>query len=181
MRLTPRDGNAMTDRALAGIVLLVFAQGFYGCGGSVSSIAPLAPTPVPLQAAPPAAPSGWVYGGGYVLTGVTLFGEVFEATPTGRAPIAGAEIYCDACGEFGHTFVKTDANGFYQFSGDLGSGGGVWLSGATTPLNVGKEGYRDPDGLPTPTARLPSGQGWREVRINGDTRFDIELVRFAQQ
>ena len=170
----------MTDRVLAGVVLLVFAQGLAGCGGSVSSMTPLAPTPVPTQAVPPApSPSGWVYGPGYVRTGVTLFGEVFEATPMGRAPIAGAEIYCDACGEFGHTFLKTDANGFYQFSGDFSSGGGVWLNGAATPLNVGKEGYRDPDGLPALVSRFLSGQGWREVRINGDTRFDIELVRFA--
>lgn len=171
----------MTGRNLARVVLLVIAQGLAGCGGSVSSITPLAPTPVPVQAVPPASPTGWSYGNGYVRTGVTLFGEVFEATPTGRAPIAGAEIYCDACGEFGHTFLKTDANGYYQFSGDFSAGGGVWLNGATTPLNVGKEGYRDPDALPTPTSHLPGGQGWREVRINGDTRFDIELVRFASR
>lgn len=137
---------------------------------------PLSPSAVPQQAAP-APTNGFVYGGGYILKGVTLFGEVFESTPTGRVPIAGVTVYCDACGAFGHTAVQTDSHGVYRFSGDLSAGGGVWVSGATTPLNVGKEGYRDPDGLPSLTWRV-SGQGWREVRIDGDTQLDIELVRF---
>ena len=168
----------MTTRTRVGVVLLALAQGLSGCGGSGSSPTPLAPSPVSQQGVPPQATPlpGFFYGGGYTLKGVTLFGVVSEATPTGQAPIADVSVYCDACGAFGHTWTKTDANGYYSFSGDLDSGGGVWLSGTPTPLKVEKEGYQDPPGLPS-SARLPSGPGWREVLINGDTRLDIQLVR----
>jgi hypothetical protein len=30
---------------------------------------------------------------------------------------------------------------------------------------------------PTAPAAVTPGSGWRDVKINGDTRFDIELVR----
>jgi hypothetical protein len=42
---------------------------------------------------------------------------------------------------------------------------------------VAKDGYQEPAGLPKPTPSNPSGPGWREVVIHGDTRYDIELVR----
>jgi hypothetical protein len=48
------------------------------------------------------------------LSGVTLYGVVFELTPTGQMPLADTQVYCDACGEFGHTSAFTDANGFYS-------------------------------------------------------------------
>ena len=74
-------------------------------------------------------------------------------------------------------FVLTDENGFYHFSGDLASGGGVWMTpGIPTPIAVGgsfNKDYEDPPGLPP--SRM--GSGWREVLIDGDTSFDIELVR----
>jgi hypothetical protein len=50
------------------------------------------------------------------------------------------------------------------------NGGGVWLSGQPTPLLVAKDGYGDP-------AACPPGFSCRAILINGDTRFDIELVR----
>jgi hypothetical protein len=105
---------------------------------------------------------------------VSLSGVVYELTPTGRRPIAGAFVYCELCGTETHTFATADENGFYHFSGDLETGGGVWLvPGVRTPIAVGlyNSDFTDPPGQPRP--------GWREVLITGDTRFDIELVRRA--
>lgn len=93
-----------------------------------------------------------------------LSGVVFEMTPTGRVPVAGVSLYCDACGgPLGHTFVETDANGAYSFS---------WTGNGATPLLVRKEGYRL-----APTEAGDSRDGWIIVQVDGNTRFDIELVR----
>lgn len=94
----------------------------------------------------------------------TLSGIVYEVTPTGHIPIEGVDVYCDSCGEFGHTSVFTDAKGAYSFPE---------VFNGSNPLIVRKEGYRDPPGTPLG----PVSQGWRQVTVNGDTRFDIELVR----
>jgi hypothetical protein len=152
-------------------VALVLALGLSGCGGSNVPTTPLAPSPQPPQANVSGPP-------GYTLTGVSLSGVVYESTATGRAPIARAVVYCEPCGEQTHTFAYADDNGFYHFSGDLGIGGGVWVRpGEPTPLAVGYYNldYQDPPGLPPSR----NGSGWREVLIDGDTRFDIELVRRA--
>jgi len=93
----------------------------------------------------------------------TLSGVVYEVTPAGQVPIADVSVYCDSCGEFGHTFARTDANGFYSFSG---------VFNGSNPLIVAKAGYRDPPGLPSGPVL-----GWRVVTVGGDTRFDIQLVR----
>jgi hypothetical protein len=109
---------------------------------------------------------------------VSLSGVVYELTPTGRRPIAGAIVYCEPCGKETHTFATADDNGLYHFSGDLATGGGVWVApGVPTPIAVGyyNKDYEDPPGLPA----MRQGPGWREVLIDGDTRFDIELVRRA--
>jgi Carboxypeptidase regulatory-like domain len=93
----------------------------------------------------------------------TLSGVVYEETPMGRAPVEGVEIYCDACGsEVGHTWVYSDRNGFYSLS---------WSYNGTYPLLVRKEGYAvvDPSGVQSPNGT--------NVTVNGDTRFDIRLVR----
>jgi hypothetical protein len=89
----------------------------------------------------------------------TLFGTVFEVTSTGRIPIEGAGLYCDGCGSpVGHTSTYTDADGFYSFA---------WSPNGPVPLLVGKDGY-DVVGKPKqPIVAI----------VNGDTRFDIELVR----
>jgi hypothetical protein len=93
----------------------------------------------------------------------TLSGVVFEASATGRAPIEGVEVYCDSCGSpDGHTFVYTDANGFYRLE---------WAANGVHPLFVTKESYRHPNGAPL------DDHGRIRATVNGDTRFDVELVR----
>jgi hypothetical protein len=152
------------------IVLLMIASGLSGCGASGSSATPSAPSPAPLPA-PPAPPSSGSWLAGYTLTGVSLSGVVYESTPAGWAPIAGALVYCELCGELTHTWATADASGVYSFSGDLAHGGGVWLSsGIRTPVSVQANGYQDPPGL-------AGSYGQRYVLINGDTRFDMEMVR----
>jgi hypothetical protein len=164
----------MTETSRFGVVLLMFGCGFAaGCSGPSQ----------PSQAAGPpasvtAAAQTFTYPTHPTRLAVTLSGLVFEMTPTGQQPIAGVEVYCDSCGESGHTAVMSDANGFYRFNGDITSGGGVWVeTGITTPLIVAKDGYKDPAGLPPRTWPASGTTGWREVVINGDTRFDIQLAR----
>jgi hypothetical protein len=85
----------------------------------------------------------------------TLSGVVFEVTPAGRVPIAEVSVYCDSCGSpSGHTFVTTDARGFYSFD---------WTANGSVSLIVEKSGFR-----------LPGGS---IATVNGNTQFDIELVR----
>jgi len=149
-----------------------------GCD-SRRAIIPTAPTPPVVATTPAPAPASFFYGPGYSLQGVSLSGVVQEITSTGtRLPIEGANVYCDACGAFGHMWTTTDGNGFYHFSGDLAAGGGIWLTGdGLTPLLLGKGGYQDPPGLPPLISRRQDPSGWREVRVNGDTRFDMLLIR----
>jgi hypothetical protein len=90
---------------------------------------------------------------------------VFEVTTTGKTPIKGVAVYCELCGEATHSWAFTDTSGIYSFTG-------VWTTaGFPTPVWFGKEGYSDP------LADKASGQ--RQVMVNddGDTRFDVELVR----
>ena len=95
----------------------------------------------------------------------TLSGVVFEATPEGNVPIEGVEVYCDSCGSpVGHTFANTDADGFYSFA---------WAANGVHPLFVTKDGYT----LFDPTGRLQDRLGRISATVNGDTRFNIQLVR----
>jgi hypothetical protein len=165
----------MRQRTLLPWVVLALALGVGGCSGPDSSPTPLAPSPLPPQLVVPVPPAASFPPG--TLTGVSLSGVVYELTLTGRKPISGAIVYCELCGKETHTFATADDNGFYHFSGDLGAGGGVWLTpGVPTPIIVGfyNPDFEDPPGLP---AR--QGPGWRNVLINGDSRLDIELVRRA--
>ena len=86
---------------------------------------------------------------------------------------------CDSpgfCEEFAFpAFESMQTTDGDHFSGDLARGGGVWVApGVPTPVAVGyyNNNYEDPPGLPG----MRQGPGWREVLIDGDTTFDIELV-----
>ena len=155
------------------IVAITLAFSMCACnGGTPFPTSPTA-TPPPNGPLPPTPGSGSAT---LALRGVSLSGVVYEMTPTGRVPIAGATVYCEPCGEDTHTFASADEKGFYHFSGDLSRGGGVWVAdGVPTPIAVGpyNKGFEDPPGMPP----LRQGPGWREVLIDGDTIFDIELVR----
>jgi hypothetical protein len=127
-----------------------------GCGSSTpTALSPavtvsVAPNPVPSPGPLPT----------YTLTGI-----VFEVTATGRVPVDGVEVYCDSCGSpTGHTFASTDAQGSYSFG---------WAHNGVHPLLVRKAGYDVKD----PAGTFPDGTGVRNAIVNGDTRFDIELLR----
>jgi hypothetical protein len=153
-------------------LLLALLLALSGCGGH-SLPMPVGPSPVPPQAV---VPRPGAFPGG-TLRNVSVSGVVYELTATGRVPIPKAYVYCEVCSAETHMFNIADENGFYQFSGDVASGGGVWVTqGIPTEIYVGTSynpNFRDPPGV-TPSRR---GAGWREVMIDGDTRFDIELVR----
>ena len=95
----------------------------------------------------------------------TLSGVVFEMTAAGNwAPVEGVQMYCDACGS-GHVATYTDSSGAYSFTA---------VKTAVYPLWVAKGGYN----LAKPTGS--AGAGWMgsiNVHVNGDTRFDIEVIR----
>lgn len=93
----------------------------------------------------------------------TLSGTVFEETSTGRVPVPDVEIYCDSCGSpVGHTFVHTDADGFYSLG---------WTYNGANPLLVTKANYEIAD------PRLKDGFGRVTPMVQGDTRFDVQLAR----
>jgi hypothetical protein len=154
----------MTNRIQTGLVLSVLVLGVAGCN-SDSRLPSVAPSPMPPLPVPPSAST-------YTLSNVTLSGMVFEETLNGRAPIEHASVYCEPCGVETHTWAYTDSNGFYTFTG-------VWTDPSHFPTRIliTKEGYADPVGLPKTTPPNPAGPGWREVVVNGDTRFDAQLVR----
>jgi hypothetical protein len=133
--------------------LLVLATVVAICGCNSSS--PTSPTTVVI---PPAAPVD-------TTTNYTLSGEVFEMTAAGRVPVEGVSLYCDSCGsEFGHTFTDTDANGAYSFG---------WSRNGAHPLLVRKDGYS----VRGATGTFPDGTERIIATVNGDTRFDVEVVR----
>ena len=163
----------LTIRMRSGMACLLMVPGLAGC--SESTALPSVPTPSVLPAAVASPPA--LAPGGSVLAAATLSGMVYEVaadSPRQIAGIEGVSVYCEQCGESTHNFAYTDSTGAYVFPP------GVWTEGRPDfPIRVlvSKDGYRDPAGLPRPTPPNPSGPGWREVVIHGDTRFDVELVR----
>ena len=96
----------------------------------------------------------------YILSGV-----VYEVTGARQVPVEGVEIYCDSCGSpVGHTFVHTDADGFYSLA---------WASNGLHPLFVTKAGYE----IHNPAGTLLDSLGRIRATVSGDTRFDIQLTR----
>jgi hypothetical protein len=137
--------------AALGLTVLMAA-----CDDSGRGRALVAPTPVPTPTPPPAA-----------AVGGTLSGFVFEQADNGRVPVARVWVYCDACGPLGHTGMYTDDNGGYTLEGAPAGG---------TLLLLAKAGYK----LPRPDFILPTNSGYMggmNAAVNGDSRFDIEIVR----
>jgi hypothetical protein len=163
---TDKEDTAVTKDVQNGIVLLALALGLAGCGGGADS----ASAPSPVQPSVPVPQPG----DSAVLVGATVAGVVYEVTATGQAPVADVSIYCDVCGADGHTWKTTDANGYYSFSGDLATGGGVWL-GAKGPVGliVTKTGYRVVNAATT----FPDGSASVSIVVHGDSRLDIQLAR----
>ena len=146
---------------------LVIVAAVSGCDSARPT--PTAPTPdrPPVQPPNPDPP--------FHIAEVTLSGIVFENTPAGRRPIEGVDVL-NGEGES----ATTDADGFYSL-------GPVWVcpcaaqpgvAAGMTFLWVRKDGYTDPSATPPSVFGPAAGSsGTRDVRIDGDTRFDIELVR----
>jgi hypothetical protein len=161
----------MTFKHRAAAVGMLIAAGLSGCGGDVtgptalpSTVAEVVPPPLPRNSFP-----------AFRVADVVLSGLVFETTSQGRMPIAGVIV---ANGEGNH--ATTDANGIYSV-------GPVWVcpcarqpwvEAGITFLWVAKDGYGDPPDTPGSVfERGAPSPGTRDVKIDGDTRFDIELVR----
>ena len=145
------------------VVLLVQMLASCGADGSRASVptAPSLPTPpASVAAGRPFWPPGAFD------PNVTLAGEVFEIVQGREVPVEGAWVYCELCTEETHAGMYTDNKGAYAFAG-------VWDKFFW--ISVTKPGYQDPRG-PTKTG-LPDGHVRRDVTINGDTRFNVELAR----
>ena len=172
----------MEKRTCVSLTLWLITQVCIGCGGGDTLTTPVSPSPA-VAAVPPVAPTPQpsVPPGpaGHTLTAVSLSGTVYEVTAEGRVPIPGIRVYCEPCGTETHTFAVADSKGFYIFPADLSSGGGIWLSGRFTPVFIENRGYKDPDGFSGFYDVCPKGFSCREVFIQGDTHFDVELVRLT--
>jgi hypothetical protein len=79
----------------------------------------------------------------------TLSGLAFEATAQGRSPVAGISLHIAPL----DVYAASDTNGFYSIPG---------LNSGVISLWAGKDGYE--------------GRS-RDVKIDGNTRFDIQMVR----
>jgi carboxypeptidase family protein len=109
----------------------------------------------------------------------TLSGVVSEVTSTGRVTIEGVRVDvssmpCDergtGCVGFGEGIglfqtATTDKNGFYSIPGLYpGKYNVIWAS---------KDGFDDP----FPAQYPENSEGGRAITIDGDSRFDLQLVR----
>lgn len=164
----------MSYRVLRGTLLVLFWGSLSGCGNNATPSSPVAPSiTTPPQITTPPPPATPLVS---VLADATLSGVVYEvvaASPRQIVGIEGVAVYCEQCGESTHNYAYTDSTGHYTFPR------GVWTEGRPAfPIRIwiGKDGYKDPAGLPKTTPPNPSGPGWREVVISGDTQFDAELV-----
>ena len=142
----------LTARLLSAVVVL----GVTSCG---SPTAPTSRESLPTAVVPPAPVPLPVPQKTYTLSGV-----VTELRSAGTVPAAGVRLYCDSCGSpDGHTFTSTDANGFYSFS---------WARNGVHLLLVWKDGYVVLD----PSRTLADGTAVKNATVDGDTRFDFEIV-----
>ena len=138
------------------VMLLVAAVGCSSQGTSPAFRMPTAPSPAPTAGPPPPTPGPPPVAG-------SLSGTVSVNTSAGIVLLDDVEVYCDSCGPLGHTFLYTDAEGFYRFP-DVTAG--------QTPLLLRKVGYT----VVGATRVFADGTGALSVVVNGDTRFDIRLM-----
>jgi hypothetical protein len=163
----------MANRTHTGILTFVLATGLVGCdrGRGPWPTAPSATVPLP----PPVPNTG---GPAYSVADVTLSGVVYEVTSAGPVPVEGV-IVENGEGEY----TVTDAKGIYKLRP-------IWVCpcsynptvrAGTTYLWVSKNGYTDPPNQPASVFWAPGThlgeRGWRDVTINGDTHFDVQLAR----
>ena len=74
-------------------------------------------------------------------------------------------MYCDVCGPVGHTGMYTADDGAYRLEG---------APAGSILLLLARAGYK----LPRPDLILPNSSymGGMNAAVNGDSRFDIEIV-----
>ena len=158
----------MDFRTSSRFLPVVMAIGLAACSGTSSS----SPTgPSTIQPQPTPRPNDH---GEYVVD-VILSGVVFEMTPAGRTPIAGVQFWSSE-----QAMGVTDANGVFRVRP-------VWVcpcewapsvEANMTAIWFEKAGYGHPAGLPKSRFVFTGGSDdYRDVKIEGDTRFDVELVR----
>lgn len=162
------------NRTLGGLLIVVFVAGLVGCDGQRVT----APTP---QQTPRPTPGPDTY----LVADVILSGVVYEVTPMGRVPLEGVRVQADNFHVFPTPDVVTDSHGSFSFRPIwvCPCSWAPWVDAGITALWVDKDGYEVPAGQPASIFGLrldpgvrPDGR-LRDVTINGDTRFDIELVR----
>jgi len=164
----------MTNRTHTGLLMLVLAAGLTGCDGAQSP----GPTPLPQQSPRPPGSGPDTFN----VANVVLSGVVYEVTPMGRVPIEGVRVQSDHFHVFPTPDAVTDSQGFFSFSRVwvCPCSWAPWVDAGTTAIWVEKEGYEVPAGQPASifgaNAQVKDRRT-RDVTINGDTRFDIELVR----
>ena len=159
----------MNFRTPIRVLVLVSALPLVDCGSATE--VPTAPSQTQLPVPPATANSDPAFH----VTEATLSGVVFENTPSGRVPIQGVDVLN---GEGGAT--TTDAKGAYSLRPlwVCPCAAQPWVEAGTTFLWIRKEGYGDPAGTPASVfGRGTTLPGTRDVKVEGDTRFDIELVR----
>ena len=119
-----------------------------GCNGSTEPFRiPATPSAIPPSSPPPT-----------VLRGGALSGVVYEVTAAGDVPLEGVHVYWSE-----YRGTDTDRQGAYSIP-DVHNG--------IQPVWVAKDGYKFAVDIPH-----PAGEPWRDVLVDGDTRFDIKLVR----
>jgi hypothetical protein len=170
----------MANRTHTGFLLVVLVAGLAGCEGA-------SPSPTAPSTAQPQPPPGPARGtpAAYLVADVVLSGVVYEMTPIGRVPIEGVRVQSDSFHIFPSPDVVTDSNGFFSFRRVwvCPCSWAPWVDAGITAIHVEKDGYEVPAGQSAsifgrrlnpdvlPDLRL------RDVPINGDTRFDVQLVR----
>jgi hypothetical protein len=143
-----------TSRLVAAVVMTLTVAACGDRNGTFPSATAPTPTPAPRST-------------------FALFGVVSEVTANGIVPVEGVLIDVSSCeasryGGCGNPFkpfdmrVTTNVQGTYIVEGVYRGPVGVW---------VDKTGFQLPEGVKV------DGEGAQSVMVQGDTRFDIRLVR----